>query len=446
MARPIKIEFLNKPELEYEVLIRLEEPGDNVAKLKKQLLSLSPLNSENIIDSPLPIDDDLKQAETSLNYIESKILLLEAGDKKYSRKIETFLNHLYYRLERIDTDLSPNTSITEKFNQLKSKFKSLEQRVESLSFEPAEQNEPINVNPIVPLNTLLSLPSTSNNSISDRSISDLKKLSYNGKTCPRSFLQKIEEFRSARGIEKDALINFGFELFTDTALHWFRFVKSRNNNLTWDQLGEKLTFHFTSSDYDDRLLKIIKNRTQGKDEPIIIFVSIMAGMFSRLSNTLSESEQIKIIRNNLRRDYSPYIGLKQFDSLDSLIEICQQSELVLKRDESFQEPKPVSDPIATEFNYNCSQSKCNSPVPKVPFNQSSPKPRNEFTKPSQYRNIFYNNSTSYQQLFCVRCRINGHTLENCREPNILICFRCGLKDFTAKNCPRCNPETSNSKN
>lgn len=102
MARPIKYLYLNKSELQYEVTIRAEKPTDNVSSLREQITKLSHISPERITSSPIPLNDDLAQIGYTLGYIEEKIINVEStGDRSNLKKIETFINHVYYRLERL---------------------------------------------------------------------------------------------------------------------------------------------------------------------------------------------------------------------------------------------------------------------------------------------------------------------------------------------------------
>lgn len=69
----------------------------------------------------------------------------------------------------------------------------------------------------------------------DRGLSfDVSKFKFDGKTCVRSFIQKLEEFRMSKNIPSDILMILAFEIFTGDALHWFRAVREEID--TWESL------------------------------------------------------------------------------------------------------------------------------------------------------------------------------------------------------------------
>ncbi|CAH0715186.1 unnamed protein product, partial [Brenthis ino] len=127
-------------------------------------------------------------------------------------------------------------------------------------------------------------------------IYDIEKLKYSGKTCVRAFIQEVEEFVCSRGITYDRILNFAYEIFTGDALHWYRYVK--DNITSWNDLV-RLKDDFSSKDYDYRLLAEIRSRTQGENESIAIYLSIMHGMFSRLVGLLDSVSSISVLGNGI---------------------------------------------------------------------------------------------------------------------------------------------------
>lgn len=87
-----------------------------------------------------------------------------------------------------------------------------------------------------------------------------------GRTCVRVFLQRLEELCSSRGIPAERLFVSAVELFEGDALQWYRSVKPDCSS--WAQLESLLLAEFLPFDYDRRLLKEIRSRTQGPRESI----------------------------------------------------------------------------------------------------------------------------------------------------------------------------------
>lgn len=86
--------------------------------------------------------------------------------------------------------------------------------------------------------------------------SDLGKIKFNGKSCVRSFIQKVDEFVVSRGIDYEKILSFDFEIFLDDALHWFRCFKS--SVTTWAELVPLLKADFSPFDFNYRFLAEIR--------------------------------------------------------------------------------------------------------------------------------------------------------------------------------------------
>lgn len=457
MARPYKVSYLNKPELEYEVRIRLETPADSLINLKKQIEILAKDSpSSEIVTSVLPPEEDIDQAEVTLSYIEGKIFQLEQKfSSLVSKKIEAYNNHLSLRLDRIDTSSEP--ALEERLLSAQRKLSSLEKRHENLLFvstescpasTPAANATPIMLTPTPEPTSLTPTPPMVIQIPPNNLITELKKISYDGTTCPKSFLIKIEEFSTSRNISKVNLLNHSSELFTHKALHWLRFQKSRNPDLTWNTLCELLIKDFGEFDYDYKLMNTINSRTQGESETIIIYISIMSGLFSRLENKLNEHQQLTILLRNIRPSYSTFVALKNVTSIDSLISACQGYESILDRDLHFKEPKPANNHLAKEFDYVSSTPSTSNSSKEMGGSNNKPSPFTKSNYTPKYTPLYRQvNAVSYSN-YCPRCRTDKHSFYSCTQPHFLICFGCGLKGVKISECPNCNktPCPNNQKN
>lgn len=232
-----------------------------------------------------------------------------------------------------------------------------------------------------------------------------------GRTCVRVFLQRLEELCSSRGIPAERLFVSAVELFEGDALQWYRSVKPDCSS--WAQLESLLLAEFLPFDYDRRLLKEIRSRTQGSRESICSYMSVMLNYFSRLTLPLTEKEKFDIVYLNIRPEYSVPLALDPVESLSDLKRVCRILEDSWHRANTFVEPpKPSTSALATDLCF-----------------KSILKPKVE---------------TASAKLFCPRCRVDTHTLRECRSKDI-VCFRCGKKDVRSPSCPDCLARSSNSR-
>ncbi|KAF9409379.1 hypothetical protein HW555_011244 [Spodoptera exigua] len=438
MAYPIKYLSLQKSELEYEVAVRGETPANTVAELRRQICKLSQVFlSEDILCSHLDPLDDLNSCLEILNKIKDS-LEVDTPDKNVLGRIENLFHHLYHRLNRICRDdkfMDVHTECTNMFREYYEALSSLKAR----SIDPLIS---------IPHSDAQVKPEKLNISVTcegNVKSSELAKLKYDGKSCVRAFIQRVSEFSVARNITNAKLLSFATEIFVDDALHWFRSVKHQVSS--WEELVVLLQQDFDKADYDYLLLSEIRSRTQGAKENITIYLSIISGMFSRLSRSLVEEDKLEIILHNIRPCYaSTLASASQITSIDQLRMICRNYENVQSRMAQFREPSAAtSDTLAPEFaykqrtdlaskqNYNNNHklefNKTNSNNSKQNFNNNV----NE-----KYLHALNTDSAPGGKLpYCPRCRNNSHSLRDCQNKEIM-CFKCGQKGVKKPDCPNCN--------
>jgi hypothetical protein len=73
------------------------------------------------------------------------------------------------------------------------------------------------------------------------------------------------------------------------------------------------------ADYNDRLFDKIRQRTQGSDETIGLYLAVMDSLFDRLTIKVAEPVRLKIILRNLSPFYQSQIGVHPVRSRDELL-------------------------------------------------------------------------------------------------------------------------------
>lgn len=445
MSLTIKYLLLLKAELEYEVALRGGDiTGITVVELRKQILKLTAeIPADEILESHLDANEDLAQAKVSLERSRTNLDKLKTKlDKTLCTRTETLLNHLYYRLLRIEqteADAAVYADFDKQLTSQHKEFAALKQQVNQL---PTLSNEP--------LSDMIAV------SCEKKMVADvLSKLKFSGKTCVRSFLQKVDDIVRSRNIPKGQVLQFAYEIFTEDALHWYRYISHKVS--TWDEVVFLLKRDFSKSDYDYRLLSEIRLRTQGEKENITIYLSIMHGMFSRLDKQPSEDEKLEILLHNIRPCYASTLATSvKISTIDALADTCKSYENIQARMSQFHEPPKVSsETVAPEFAYNKPSTSTYEPKPGYPKtnhnnnknyenNYNQYKTNNEERK-YMHVNSLYVHSNNYSKKYCPRCRSDTHSLYQCDKPREIICFKCGKKGVRLPDCPVCRP-TSITKN
>lgn len=456
MSYDIKFLSLQKPELAYEVEIRGETPAGTVQELRKQIVKLVQLfPSEDILESPYDPKDDIAAVEDSLIKVDKNLkILLNASDKNLYDRTNNLINHIYHRLNRIDCSsqleaLAACGDATKRFQNLRAQLLNIKPATATTLSSNVREN---------PANITVSC---------DRSLtSELSKLKFNGKTCARAFILRVNDFIKARNLPSNKILSFATEIFTDDALYWFRSIQ--DDISTWEGVCDRLRDDFSQFDYDYRFLAEIRARTQGERENITIYLSIMDSMFSQLDRKLSNEEKLEILLHNIRPCYASVLtSCPDIKDIDTLRTICKNHEKVHARLSQFREPpKLSSQTLAPEFvysyaststvynkqfkrcdyNYNQSYSqqytKSNSHYYKPNFDSNHnklnrpPSPNNRCDSVGVLQPVEAINSVPTRK-FCPRCRVDSHSLRNCTAERKIICFRCYKPGFRFPECPDC---------
>lgn len=434
-SHPLNFIHLRKAELEYEVLIRGGEIGTCLS-LRKQINHLAKkYTSDDIQESGIDETEDLNSVKVTLS--ETAQSLDEINTETGVLKAITYKNHIKYRLARINPttleNITQKQKLEDKYNTLLTQLSKLENKYVTGGSQRTESTTP----PV----TNISVTCTSHVP---------GKPKYDGKTCVRSFIQKLEEFRVSKQIRKDDMFNHAFDIFTDNALHWYRHQKL--NVTTWDELLHQLKSAFDTDDYDYRLLTEIRLRTQGETENITVYISIMCGLFNRLNVKPSETEIFDIITHNLRPMYAEVLAISNVQSLDQLQIVCKNYEKYKTRAAHYQEPsKSNLLTLAPEFAYTKTTNKptdgTNTYRNQYRYGRNryygktdQPREDSQLAKPIALVNTNETESTRRGVPFCPRCRTNAHSLRRCTVERFPICFKCGEKGVIYPTCTKCNPK------
>lgn len=438
MSRPIKYLLLQKSELSYEVAIRGEIPSDNVEGLRRQVNKLTQLYaSDDILDTVYDFPTDIEGCSTTLDKIKSNLdsLIVNYSESLYNRT-KSLINHLHYRIQRIEKPVDSENKIS--LEKVIRSFENYNAVLKGFSL-PSTSESKISSPPTVgeENNTEKSNVSGLNISVTcDRSSSEINKIKFDGKSCVRAFIQKIEEYRTSKGHSESKMLLSAIDIFTGDALHWFRSVKNELND--WQTLISRLKEDFDVPDFDYRMLAEIRDRTQGTGEGIVVYLSIMDGMFSRLSRSLTNEDKLDIILHNIHPSYSTIIAASpNIKSVDDLRTVCKNYECIKVRSENYKEPPNISSKLlAPEFCYQSQRRKDNGRN----YYGNSSNPTNAVKIEDQPNSVH-----AIARPYCARCRVNTHSLRECTAERTIICFGCGEEGVRRPDCPKCNKVKTGSK-
>lgn len=399
------IDSLHKDELIYELNILGVSSGENVNVdvLRKQIRQVFRLARRGSLKCPEvsqpSSDSEIEICTPKVLDLENQLESVKVVDKNLFAKLSRRANYLIDRLARISETKPGLTELRGRIVKLLSLLDGDEEDSFSECEEPVSErkeeskivyvkDKPIN------LNTL--------------------NLKYDGTSCVRVFIERLEELRCARNISEEHLLLAFPDLLESSALYWYRSNKSNFSN--YSQLLKSLRDDFDIPDLDYKLKNEIRKRTQSRTETIVVYISIMQGMFSRLSTPIAEREQLDILLHNVRPEYIKELALHKITTIEELKSYCKKLELARSRAEQFTEPDQAEFKITPDLNKILSTSTKRVNKQISAFNRSS--------------------NVQGQVKKCFRCNKNTHFTNECTSREV-VCFKCGKRGVKRSDCDSC---------
>lgn len=249
------------------------------------------------------------------------------------------------------------------------------------------------------------------------------KFDGDGSSSVAAFLERAEELSRARGLPYSELYDSAVDLFSGSALMWYRSAYRRISS--WDELKTELKLVFQSADYDDRLQQEILHRTQGETESLDLFLAAMDGLFSRLSTPVSEGIKLQRILKNLNPFIQDKLCMFNITSLEELICLGRRAEVGRLRSTTLHPPPRPNGVLEPDLAFSTSRRR---PMQaNVAFMRTSPQ-GNGSTLPRPRPS---------RPLKCWNCSEDNHGYRDCTKELKIFCFGCGETGVKKASCPKC---------
>lgn len=437
MESKLEVNRLEKDELIYELKFRGFTDVLTVKDMRKTLRNYLKLeNSKSDLkypEYPFSFREDIEYISRKIRDIEN--LITDFNDSNSSSgyfKINSKLAHVFGRTQKSnatnDDEHATRSKLLVDLLGLESKLKSKARKFMKLS---QQSDMPVDLSVAMSSSRI---DSDTESSGSEEIINDpvdhlshrifksvniskwnLIKFSGDNKTISLSaFLENVEELRISHGVTGKELFEAAHELFVGKALIWFRSVKNKVSD--WSQLVNELRLQFQPPNFNEKLLSEIRNRTQGPNENMGMYIAVMTNMFNRLTIPVDESVRIKILMHNIAPFYQAQLGLTSINSVEQLLQLGRQLEARKDTIDSFTPP---------------------------PRNKSS------LMEPDLayvYSDSMSSNSVKIDSLtVCWNCRKSGHIARKCSQPKTRYCFKCGKPNCTVKTCSSCSKSLDSGK-
>lgn len=450
----LKYNCLNKSELTYELAIRGITPKSTVQGLRSQLGDPAFVSDPIDIPTCFSIEEDLGGCELSLVSVDEGLQRLA---KQYSEafygRLSALLAHLDHRFARIEiSEVKEDSHTQEWYDRVDTSIRKAQSTLLALqSRPPVPSSCQDNTTRDIPNNTPISV----NVTCQGTSRLDLRGITFDGRSCVRSFLRKAEMLMASRSITSEQMLRAIPDIFRGEALS----VLLAEQFQTWEELTVHLREVFERPDYDFDLRAEIMARTQGIGETISVYISVMRNYFKLLKKPMPEEDQLEIVSRNLHPSYLPGLGGGPVLDLADLQSRCKQYESRLWRSRGYVHPPTKPTPmLVPELSYAVLHGPSAASATSSSYYNNLP----PFADPSGEAHTFngqlpHNPRPTHKPLVCFRCNKPGFTTKNCDSCNVMddshnphipdtrnnnnfksktsiICFKCKSPTHTANNC------------
>lgn len=447
MATKMEVNRLSRDELVYELKIRGVDEADTVDSMRRSLRYLMRLEKSTSYvrpKYPFSFAEDTAALEALLTATKALVdTFVGSKSAPEYKKIITRVAHAFGRIGHCkaanDAERATRSSLLVRLIALESEAKSKAKHFLRTSTAIGPVLEQSILSGIRDFSSGTS--GTESDTDSERSVvkSDIKpvpvaqwNVKFSGDVKEMSlhaFLERVDELMLARNASKLQLFCSAVDLFRGKALIWYR--ANRANFCSWDEIVQGLKEEFLPGDFEEKLLEEIKRRTQGPDESIGIYVSVMLTLFARLRVKLSEHVQVNILLRNISPFYQTQLGLIDVKTVKDLVRLCRRLEERKRTVESFVPPPRRSQVMEPDLAY------CYADEPPSTSRATA------FTVNHRDRgNLVHRRVEQGDGRTCWNCGKVGHLATSCKAPRKISCYRCGRPDFTVRTCPSCNPGNS----
>lgn len=431
--------YLLSEELNYELRIRGVVTTRKDAACKRKMLSRAISRDHNrdikLVDPEYKIETEKVAINNTLEQIRALIPDFDGPptDSGFKR-IETRLIHITNRVNRIDVPTNVIGELDQEVLTFKNESYATCLELEALLYDKV-QDKNDNINEVVPSTSYetKTIPATLQYHPPSRKSVPVYKwnLHFSGENnmSVKSFLDRVEELRIARNVEKDELFSSATDLFSGNALLWFRSIRSSLKD--WDSLVTAIKSQFLPLDYDDRLWDEIRQRTQSPKEPIHVYVAIMETLFNRLERPVQEVTKLKYIRKNMLPHYNLQLALTPINSSSELVQLCHKIDEATSTKNSYRLPPNAA---SLEPELACvRESKGKDSVERLHKTNAFENAQSSVSKNTK-RNVSYSKNKDWNTVVCWNCGLQNHVFRDCKSRMSKFCFKCGRPNETVRTC------------
>ncbi|XP_030751011.1 uncharacterized protein LOC115878604 [Sitophilus oryzae] len=270
-------------------------------------------------------------------------------------------------------------------------------------------------------------------------------VTFNGRSDPVTFLERLEEICIAQNIHPDRLLPHLPEVLQGEAALWYR--NNRVNYRTWEEFTGEFKIFYYPVNYEVDLEAKISRRVQRHNESVTAYITDLQTLIRR-HGSISLNQELQWLYRNLLPEFRQYVRRGDFHDISSFSRITKEFELLnqeLQRSSrtyapSDVEARPNNTPRRDRLENEHAGARSNLMVIQSQ-SPSQSKQRHVSVTPrvSRYPYRAPNSAKQTSEAICWRCGQTGHFRRQCTSEPKIFCSRCKKTGVLSRNCPCVSP-------
>ena len=166
---------------------------------------------------------------------------------------------------------------------------------------------------------------------------------YKDDQTPSEFITSFERFLNAHPTSnQDTIVRKYMQCAMEgEALNWYNFQKQHLT--TWEAFKKALIRKYAATNYQERLSRELRDRTQHYEEPLTSYVQVMQDYHEKLDEYTADKDRVKRVLKQMHPEYRHYMEGYDFRNLHDMYEVALEvQEHVLNKREYKPPPDAAS--------------------------------------------------------------------------------------------------------
>lgn len=238
------------------------------------------------------------------------------------------------------------------------------------------------------------------------------------------FISRVEIMAKNNQVTERELLGQANFLFTQgsPAEEWYYSFYHKFDS--WTTFKHQLRLRFEQLNKDSVIERQILDREQLPHETFHVFMGEIERLAQQLSKPMPEERKLRILKENMRDNYKPFLTLYTIQTIDELVAVCHNLDTSMhKTYTGYPRNRHTQVHNLEEENPEGNSAEAEDEELNAIHRQ--------FVKKKSADNVRQEQGT----ILCWNCRKFGHFWRDCQEAKRIFCHFCGQINYTTSNCP-----------